>query len=198
MRFSLWHGKRTGFTLIELLIAIAIILILIAIALPNFLTAQVRAKVARAKAEIRTVRAVLENYFVDFNQYPDHATDTWHPSLLEIPSITTPIVYLSSFPLEPFPRVDAAIYSNPSEFGNGNYYRYYNTKRWESTYPRLTQKGIELFLMSNGPDSDIDVHDDAGEIALDLLEGQTYMYYDPTNGAKSSGDFINSNKSYTP
>ncbi len=36
---------RTGFTLIELLIVIAIILILIAIALPNFMEAQMRAKV---------------------------------------------------------------------------------------------------------------------------------------------------------
>ena len=44
---------RRGFTLIELLIVIAIILILIAIALPNFLEAQERARVTRAKAELR-------------------------------------------------------------------------------------------------------------------------------------------------
>ncbi|MBW7937580.1 MAG: prepilin-type N-terminal cleavage/methylation domain-containing protein, partial [Candidatus Omnitrophica bacterium] len=37
--------KKAGFTLIELLIVIAIILILISIALPNFLEAQMRAKV---------------------------------------------------------------------------------------------------------------------------------------------------------
>lgn len=41
--------NRPGFTLIELLIVIAIILILIAIALPNFLEAQIRAKVTKAK-----------------------------------------------------------------------------------------------------------------------------------------------------
>ena len=44
-----------GFTLIELLIVIAIILILIAIALPNFLEAQMRAKVTKANSEIRTL-----------------------------------------------------------------------------------------------------------------------------------------------
>ncbi|MCA9441872.1 MAG: prepilin-type N-terminal cleavage/methylation domain-containing protein, partial [Candidatus Omnitrophica bacterium] len=103
MRFSSVHERQTGFTLIELLVVIAIVLILIAIALPNFLTAQVRAKVARAKADMRTVRIVLESYFIDFELYPDHATDTWHPSLLEVPSLTTPIEYLNAFPPDPFP-----------------------------------------------------------------------------------------------
>ncbi len=48
---------RYGFTLIELLIVIAIILILIAIALPNFLAAQERARVGRAKANLYTIES---------------------------------------------------------------------------------------------------------------------------------------------
>ncbi|KXK39104.1 MAG: Fimbrial protein precursor [Candidatus Hinthialibacteria bacterium OLB16] len=48
---------KRGFTLIELLIVIAIILILISIALPNFLEAQMRAKVARVRSEFRSIEA---------------------------------------------------------------------------------------------------------------------------------------------
>jgi general secretion pathway protein G len=55
-----------GFTLIELLIVIAIILILIAIALPNFLAAQARAKVARERSDTRTISIAIESLRIDY------------------------------------------------------------------------------------------------------------------------------------
>ena len=60
---------RVAFTLIELLIVVAIIAILAAIAVPNFLEAQVRAKVSRVKSDMRAVATALESYHVDNNRY---------------------------------------------------------------------------------------------------------------------------------
>ena len=59
-----------AFTLIELLIVVAIIAILAAIAVPNFLEAQVRSKVSRAMADMRSLATALECYAVDYNRYP--------------------------------------------------------------------------------------------------------------------------------
>lgn len=68
------HAGKKGFTLIELLIVVAIIAILAAIAVPNFLEAQVRAKVSRAKADIRSLATALESYVVDNNNFPPDVT----------------------------------------------------------------------------------------------------------------------------
>jgi len=106
------NGKmRKGFTLIELLIVVAIISILAAIAIPNFLEAQTRAKVSRAKSDLRTVSVALETYRVDNNNYPyisDDDAGEWimpagFPKGRSSPGgLTTPIAYLTSALYDPF------------------------------------------------------------------------------------------------
>src|SRR6186713_383387 len=94
--------KPAAFTLIELLIVVAIIAILAAIAVPNFLEAQTRAKVSRARADLRTVATALESYAVDENKYPfcnqnAYAFDnTGAPDQRIFERLSTPIAYLSS------------------------------------------------------------------------------------------------------
>lgn len=51
--------KPGAFTLIELLIVVAIIAILALIAVPNFLEAQIRSKVSRAKSDLRSIATAL-------------------------------------------------------------------------------------------------------------------------------------------
>ena len=56
--------------LVELLIVCAIVAVLSAIAVPNFLEAQVRSKISRAKSDMRSLATGIESYYVDNNSYP--------------------------------------------------------------------------------------------------------------------------------
>lgn len=106
---------KKAFTLIELLIVVAIIAILAAIATPNFLEAQVRAKVSRAKADLRSITTGIESYQIDNNVIPLSNWQSWalsqgasDPRMAPtLERLTTPIAYLtgeSSF-TDPFDAV---------------------------------------------------------------------------------------------
>ena len=61
---------KRGFTLIELLIVVAIIGILSTIAVPNMIEMWTRAKIGRAKSDLRTLAMALEMYHVERGNYP--------------------------------------------------------------------------------------------------------------------------------
>lgn len=92
--------RLKAFTLIELLIVVAIIAILAAIAVPNFLEAQVRSKVSRTKADMRTIATAVEAYTVDNNAVPTFEVVTTPSSTITYfamsKSLSTPISYISS------------------------------------------------------------------------------------------------------
>ena len=90
-------NKPKGFTLIELLIVVAIIAILAAIAVPNFLEAQVRAKVSRVKADQRSMATAVESYMVDNNKlFPTIRVDRSIYRMWINSRLTTPIAYITS------------------------------------------------------------------------------------------------------
>ena len=97
--------KMKAFTLIELLIVVAIIAILAAIAVPNFLEAQTRSKVARVKADMRSLATAIEAYAVDYNTYPPNDAGTGPNSqfrMNRIVCLTTPVAFMTSLPKDPF------------------------------------------------------------------------------------------------
>jgi len=201
--------RRLGFTLIELLIVVAIIAILAAIAVPNFLDAQMRSKVARVKGDLRTVALAMEAYFVDSDAYPRHAdfgtgtpTDQqywwWSP-------LTTPVPYMGPMSRDPFqaPFSNYGLSANPY---SGGYYHY---DPWENTWdgrmaddwgpwigfvPEMRGRGLWWEISSYGPDGDHDFgapREGANRFPRTTDKGPGMaVFYDPTNGTVSSGDVI--------
>ena len=84
--------NHRGFTLIELLIVVAIIGILAAIAVPNFLNAQLRAKIAGTQSDLRIMVNAMLNYHLDNNSYHAHRDG----EAQQFP-LTTPVPYMNGF-----------------------------------------------------------------------------------------------------
>lgn len=125
--------KSTGFTLIELLIVVAIIGILAAIAVPNFLNAQIRAKVARCYSDLKAISTGEEEYFIDNNRYT-------YPFRLQ--ALTSPVSYLSVIQEDVFaPKVFKEKKANGETGAGWTWYRYVygvTDKSWGADiYPGL-------------------------------------------------------------
>ncbi|MFB3895241.1 MAG: type IV pilin protein [bacterium] len=176
-------NRRKGFTLIELLIVVAIIAILAAIAIPNFLSAQVRSKVSRAKSDMRTIATGMESYYVENNAYPCEFLYWGRPvpynEMVRIMKaealLTTPIAYLTSFPMDPFKQGER--WSPPV-------YWYYN---WQERYGYPIN--YNTWVGGVAP-----WYDESAAWVIDSI-GPDYtpgfaIPYDPTNGTVTNGDIV--------
>lgn len=192
-----------GFTLIELLIVVAIIAILAAIAVPNFLEAQVRSKVSRVRADVRSLATAVEAYRVDNNKYPySHWSGAAlpdppgidYPESHSLTVLTTPISYITSLPEDPF------IEEIPGALNNEQYkgpYLYWEKESfWEGQVAMSgfsgTKEGLwenlngrehvntEWTIKSPGPDREW--------LWQQGLPNEQFLAYDPTNGTISKGD----------
>ncbi len=171
---------KQAFTLIELLIVVAIIGILAAIAVPNFLNAQTRAKIARVIADQKSVATALEQYRMDKNSYPPDATNR-RPTGLYM--LTFPVAYITTIPRDPFLSVQdrgMAIDQTP----NGPFFAM-------GTDTESDNKRGTYALAAAGPDHDDDTGNMTGWPAT------VWWDFDPSNGLNSNGDIMRLGGTYS-
>jgi prepilin-type N-terminal cleavage/methylation domain-containing protein len=180
---------RGAFTLIELLIVVAIIAFLAAIAVPNFLEAQVRAKVSRMRNDMRTLATAVETYFVDANAYPPHRTESGDE--IAYPNrffpLTTPVAYLT---VPPPPDV-FAIDPIGGQGGSGIYISWTNLASFPATHALAPVVETQRYLIrSRGPDAENESNEVRNAFLVLGIGAAPSMLYDPTNGTISRGDLI--------
>jgi len=207
--------RAKAFTLIELLIVVAVIAILAAIAVPNFLEAQVRAKVARVKTDLRTQATAIEAYVVDWNTLPrDSDSDLdREPAMASYDfswkangavQLTTPVGYMSALLEDPFSqgRQQTASYGAAVGYriGSGTWSYGSTPGSPQSEAPADSQgafaamqahgKVLAYVILSPGPTAKRQLmgYKCFPWKSPDAAEQGAYLDYDPTNGTISAGD----------
>lgn len=214
-RWKIASRPMTALTLVELLVVVAIVAVLAAMAVPNFLEAQTRAKVARARNDMRVIAEALELYQVDYGVYPyGRQTPGRDPfgvfAIFALGGLTTPIAYLTAGafadPFGPMLPVEA---DAAGRSANGAarpdrpfplvpddptflFFNYLQFGRLQNN-PSLMRQGFAV--LSVGPDRrdsfgvylpfPAELPEAAGVYGIGSVADTVY---DPTNGTLSGGD----------
>lgn len=177
--------KCRGFTMVELTLVAIIILILISIALPNFLEAQIRAKVTAANGDMECLAQALEEYYIGYRAYPLNVvsklpegglSEDGNPNLRgsALTVLTTPVVYLSALPLDQF-------FPQGKQRELFDYINFVDLTGGPISKTSFRSSGSAAYvLVSVGPNRESDTF--AQKIPPVML------LYAPTNGTSSPGD----------
>lgn len=175
------------------LIVLAMVSLLAIAATPGFRDAQIRQRLARAHADLATLSAGLEAYYVDYGIHPpDGAAPLpqglayWYVPFM----MTTPIAYVDHIPTDAF-NDDQTSPQGAAYLG----YRYRCTRStWSTEYGRPTVSAYfntllnywgEYDLLSDGPDG---LYGPSGGGWMPSVYPSFQVPYDPTNGVDSNGD----------
>ncbi|RJP33245.1 MAG: prepilin-type N-terminal cleavage/methylation domain-containing protein [Candidatus Omnitrophota bacterium] len=192
---------KTAFTLIELLIVVAIIGILAAIAVPNFLNAQTRAKIARVRSDLRSLAVAIDSYRIDNNTFPEPVNNrrvlNTANHIANVVELTTPVSYISSVNMED-PFIPRRFWNNQEHAIHPTYVYVYYRGDWGKVWGAsaygvtLSQLPNGFGLTSQGPDDQ-----DSGGVHWPLratLSNDVSLanntLYAPSNGLKSPGDIV--------
>jgi len=133
--------KQSGFTLIEIMVVVVIIGILASVVVPRIMDNPDKARVAKAKNDIRALESAMDLYRLDNFTYPE--TDEGLEALVTAPS------------------------SSPANWKQGGYIKKLNNDPWGNDYLYDNEDGnIEIYTYGadgseggEGPNKDISSKD---------------------------------------
>lgn len=172
-----------GFTLIELMTVVVIISLLCAIAVPNFMNAAIRAKVARSQAEQELIVWAVESYSLDNRIYPQNA-EKGKFGMKDLVLLTTPVPYISQLPEDIFMAPgdqDKREFIKTVRQGTV-YYPYVNFL--QATGSRFA---LSFFKMNGSANYIVYGMGPSYKEFPNPLEPETWAMYAPSNGTRSDG-----------